>query len=83
MDVKNKKFKKIVKPCRLCGYCPYGQSAKKYKIDNSNGSCKVYGHQCPAFYQAEPFIDEGEVSDRQMEAMFKEFEQIYNDIGAD
>jgi hypothetical protein len=66
---------KIEKPCRCCGYCPYGQLVEEYPLHPEHKgkdlnklaeigelftgySCKVFGHDCPVFYQAEPFVDD-------------------------
>ena len=46
---------KIIKPCHSCGFCPYGQLVEAFPLrEKRNGfSCKVFGHDCPAFYGAE------------------------------
>ena len=54
----NKKIihKNITKPCHSCGFCPYGQLVEEFKIRKVRSkkySCKVFGHDCPAFYHSE------------------------------
>ena len=47
---------KVSKPCKCCGFCPYGQLVEAYKLrkERSSESCKVFGHDCPVYYLAEP-----------------------------
>lgn len=49
----------INKPCHSCGYCPYGQTVEAFPIENPRGelSCNVFGHDCPAYYMAEPLSE--------------------------
>lgn len=43
------------KPCHLAGYCPYGKLVEAFPLKkNSKYACKVFGHDCPVFYHAEP-----------------------------
>ena len=49
------------KPCHACGYCPYGKLVEEYQlreVPNEIFSCKAFGHDCPAFYMAEPIMEE-------------------------
>lgn len=43
------------KPCHKLGYCPYGQLVEEFPISKkpTKLSCKIFGHNCPAFYHAE------------------------------
>lgn len=47
----------IIKPCWILKWCPYGQLVEEYPSDkvknDKNKVCEVFGHHCPAFYQAE------------------------------
>lgn len=52
----------ITKPCRSCGYCPYGQLVEEYPLSDSEISCEVFGHDCPVYYMAE-FITEEQWGD--------------------
>ena len=47
------------KPCHSCGYCPYGQVVEMFplKVHRDEFSCTVFGHNCPAFYLAEPLTE--------------------------
>ena len=56
----NKKFKlkdnlNRDKPCHKLKYCPYGQLVEEYPIRKTRTkySCKLFGHDCPMYYQAE------------------------------
>lgn len=46
------------KPCRQLGYCPYGRLVEKFPFSETPKRCEVFGHDCPVFYVAEPFVDE-------------------------
>jgi hypothetical protein len=47
------------KPCHFTGYCPYGQLVEEFPLEEKRGkySCKVFGHNCPVFYHAEPMAE--------------------------
>ncbi len=50
----------ILKPCKTLGYCPYGSLVEYYPLQGKNRddkSCRVFGHDCPVFYQKENFVD--------------------------
>ena len=52
----------ITKPCHTWGACPYGQLVEAFHIEPgpySVYSCKTFGHDCPAFYCAEPIGEPG------------------------
>ena len=41
-------------PCKRLNYCPYGTLVEYYPLlDRSEYSCPTFGHDCPAYYQAE------------------------------
>ena len=65
--------KKTIKPCKLCGFCPYGQLVEEFKLreNKSEFSCKVFGHDCPVFYHAEPLAEEP-LKEKEMNKSFKE-----------
>ena len=48
------------KPCHMLGFCPYGPLVEFYQLREkpSKFSCKVFGHDCPAFYLAEPLSED-------------------------
>lgn len=46
------------KPCHWTGYCPYGKLIEEFPLKKKSlYSCKVFGHDCPVFYQAEPLAE--------------------------
>jgi hypothetical protein len=50
----------VIKPCKELGYCPYGPLVEDfplYEDEPTEKSCSVFGHDCPVFYVAEPFMD--------------------------
>lgn len=57
----------IEKPCGVLLWCPYGPLVEDFPFDGMEDeeripqiepeSCEVFGHHCPAFYVAEPFMD--------------------------
>ncbi|MRR52600.1 MAG: hypothetical protein EG825_17140 [Rhodocyclaceae bacterium] len=59
---------KIEKPCGLLLWCPYGPLVEDFPLHGlapegarepitEPQSCRVFGHDCPAFYVSEPFMD--------------------------
>lgn len=51
-------WKHIVRPCHLCKFCPYGGIVEMFPLQGSEDrrgdmSCEVFGHDCPAYYNAE------------------------------
>ena len=49
-------LKSIDKPCKILGYCPYGSLVEEFPFHDPRHerySCKLFGHNCPVFYQAE------------------------------
>ncbi len=53
---------KIEKPCHDVGYCPYGYLVEYFQIAKKEDeySCKVFGHDCPAFYLVEGASEDNE-----------------------
>ena len=47
------------KPCHVLGYCPYGPLVEDFPLleKEDEETCSIFGHQCPVFYVAEPFMD--------------------------
>lgn len=63
----------IIKPCKLCGYCPYGQLAEDFPLRDSKESCQLHGHDCPVYYVAMPFMEEGiQITEEEYEKHNKE-----------
>jgi len=52
-------YKQLEKPCYYTGYCPYGCLVEEFNITKkpTKYSCKIFGHNCPAFYHAEPWCE--------------------------
>ena len=50
---------RINKPCLDCNFCPFGQLIEAFPLKKKSDkvSCKVFGHDCPVFYMAEPFAE--------------------------
>ncbi len=53
LNTKYIKEPNAIKPCHKCGVCPYGQLVEEYPFSETKRSCKVFGHDCPAFYLTE------------------------------
>lgn len=53
-------WRKLIKPCWLLKFCPYGQVIEVFPITKkrSGKSCEVFGHDCPVFYMSEPFMED-------------------------
>ena len=47
------------KPCHFLSFCPYGQLVEEFPLTEkpSKYNCKVFGHNCPVFYHAEPMSE--------------------------
>jgi len=58
-----KRVKAVCKPCWELKYCPYGPVVEdfpiKEKIDEK--SCRIFGHDCPVFFVAEPLTETKEL----------------------
>ena len=56
---------KISKPCWQLDYCPYGPLVENSEIKEelTRTTCTVFGHICPVFAHAEPFIDDENIYD--------------------
>jgi hypothetical protein len=68
----------ILKPCKLCGYCPYGRLLEEYPLRDAKESCGILGHDCPVYYIAEPFTEEsGQPTD---EEYIKHNEELKNNV---
>jgi len=44
---------KKIKPCKKCGYCPYGAMVESFPLTGGKFSCSIFGHDCPMYYNAE------------------------------
>ena len=67
-------LKKVVKPCKLCGFCPYGQLVEEFPLNRNERSCGVFGHDCPAFYHSEFMSEDNEATNEEINEMIEEFE---------
>jgi hypothetical protein len=58
-----KRVKAVCKPCWEIKYCPYGPLVEQFPIKEKNDerTCKIFGHDCPVFYVAEPFTETKEL----------------------
>lgn len=55
--------KAVCKPCWEIKYCPYGPLVEDFplKQESDEKSCRIFGHDCPVFYVAEPFTETREL----------------------
>ena len=55
----------ISKPCWQLEYCPYGPLVENSEIKEelTRDACSVFGHICPVFAHAEPFVDDENIYD--------------------
>ena len=60
---RNKRVNSICKPCWELKYCPYGPLVEDFPIkeDRSSKSCRIFWHDCPVFYCAEPLTETKEL----------------------
>lgn len=59
----NKRVSSVCKPCWELKYCPYGSLVEDFPIQSERDekSCRIFGHDCPVFYVAEPFTETKEI----------------------
>jgi hypothetical protein len=57
------RVKAVCKPCWELKYCPYGPLVEDFplKVENDDQSCRIFGHDCPVFYVAEPLTETKEL----------------------
>ena len=57
------RVKAVCKPCWELKYCPYGPLVEDFplKSENDEKSCRIFGHDCPVFYVAEPLTETREL----------------------
>ena len=57
------RVKAVCKPCWELKYCPYGPLVEDFplKKERDHQSCRVFGHDCPVFYVAEPCTETKEL----------------------
>jgi hypothetical protein len=58
-----KRVRAVCKPCWEIKYCPYGPLVELMPMQDSpnDRSCKIFGHDCPVFYCAEPLTETKEL----------------------
>ncbi|MFC1790676.1 HNH endonuclease [Patescibacteria group bacterium] len=58
-----KRVKAVCKPCWEMRYCPYGPLVEDFPLElkPSEKSCRIFGHDCPVFYVAEPLTETKEL----------------------
>lgn len=59
----SKRAKAVCKPCWEIKYCPYGPLVEDFplKEERDEKSCRIFGHDCPVFYVAEPLTETKEL----------------------
>lgn len=86
----NRRVKSVCKPCWEIKYCPYGVLVEEFplKSENDDQSCRIFGHDCPVFYVAEPFTETRDlrninraISRTTQFKVLKRDNQICNDCG--
>lgn len=58
-----KRVKAVCKPCWEIKYCPYGPLVEEFPLQENRDerSCRIFGHDCPVFYVAEPLTETKEL----------------------
>ena len=58
-----KRVRAICKPCWEIKYCPYGPLVELVPLKElpDDRSCRIFGHDCPVFYCAEPLTETKEL----------------------
>jgi len=59
----SKRVKAACKPCWEIKYCPYGPLVEQLplKLKPDDKSCRIFGHDCPVFFVAEPLTETKEL----------------------
>jgi hypothetical protein len=59
----DQRVRAVCKPCWELKYCPYGPLVEQYPLRKKRTaqSCRIFGHDCPVFYSAEPFTETREL----------------------
>lgn len=57
------RVKAVCKPCWEIKYCPYGILVEDFPLspENTDKSCRIFGHDCPVYHVAEPFTETKEL----------------------
>ncbi|MCF8294848.1 MAG: HNH endonuclease [Bacteroidales bacterium] len=57
------RVKAVCKPCWEIKYCPYGSLVEDFPLsrENTEKSCRIFGHDCPVYHVAEPFTETKEL----------------------
>ena len=58
-----KRVKAVCKPCWEIKYCPYGPLVEQFPLKQiqDDKSCRIFGHDCPVFFVAEPLTETKEL----------------------
>jgi len=58
-----RRVKAVCKPCWEIKYCPYGPLVEAFPLaeNRHDKSCRIFGHDCPVFYVAEPLTETKEL----------------------
>ncbi len=58
-----RRVKAVCKPCWEIKYCPYGPLVEEFPLKEhpDERGCRIFGHDCPVFYVAEPFTETKEL----------------------
>jgi 5-methylcytosine-specific restriction endonuclease McrA len=58
-----KRVRAVCKPCGEIKYCPYGPLSELLPLKElpDGQSCRIFGHDCPVFYCAEPLTETKEL----------------------
>lgn len=58
-----RRVKAVCKPCWEIKYCPYGPLIEQFPIKeiSDEKSCRIFGHDCPVFFVAEPLTETKEL----------------------
>lgn len=58
-----RRVKAVCKPCWELKYCPYGPLVEYFPLrrERDERSCRIFGHDCPVFFVAEPLTETKEL----------------------
>jgi hypothetical protein len=59
----DRRVQAVCKPCWELKYCPYGPLVEHFPMPevDTHRSCRIFGHECPVFFVAEPLTETKEL----------------------
>ena len=72
-------WKNAIKPCLMIWFCPYGPLVEDLPSSEDKKLCEEFGHDCPVFYYAEPFMEDID-KNKDEETLQKEYIEFIREL---